>query len=74
MMVDGLSPVNDIASCYMDDVIIGTWVEKREDLLLAHEKDVRKVFDLLQGKQLVADIKNASFLCPRWHSLGKLWG
>ena len=69
MMDDVLSPVSDIASCYIDDVIIGTWVEKGEDLLLAHEKDVRKVLDLLQEKQLVADIKNASF-CARG---GILW-
>ena len=74
MMDDVLRPVNDIASCYIDDVIIGTWVEEGEDLLLAHERDVRKVLDLLKEKRLVADIGKCKFFVPEVEFCGHILG
>ena len=35
-----LEPVNDVAVVYMDDTLVGTVVEKGEDLIAQHEKDI----------------------------------
>ena len=51
MMDDVLEPVKDIARAYMDDILVGTRVEEGEDLLAAHDRDLRKVF------QRLADVK-----------------
>ena len=53
LMEDRLQPVRDIADPYIDDIIIGTWVGPEEDLLEAHDKDVRRVLELLKGDQFV---------------------
>ena len=53
LMEDRLQPVRDIADPYIDDIIIGTWVGPEEDLLKAHDKDVRRVLELLKGDQFV---------------------
>ena len=48
-MEDRLQPVRDLADHYIDDIIIGTWVVPEEDLLKAHDKDVRRVFACMSG-------------------------
>ena len=48
MMDDRIQPVNDFADAYIDDILVGTWVEEGEDLLEAHDKDLRKVLKLLE--------------------------
>ena len=48
MMDDGLKPVEDVASCYIDDVIIGTFCEEGEDLLEKHNEDIRRVLEVLK--------------------------
>ena len=50
-MQDRLHPVRDIADAYVDDIIIGTWVETGEDLLKAHDRDIRRVLKLLKEDQ-----------------------
>ena len=48
-MMDGrLNSVTDVASPYIDDILVGTWVEPEEDLLEAHDGDVRKDLELLK--------------------------
>ena len=53
LMEDRLHHVSDIADPYIDDIIIGTWVEPGEDLLAAHDRDVRRVLQLLKGDQFI---------------------
>ena len=36
-----------------DDILIGTWVEPGKDLLEAHDRDVRKVLDLLKREEFI---------------------
>jgi hypothetical protein len=40
MMDDRLQPVSDIASPYIDDIIVGTRVEQGDDPIEAHKKDL----------------------------------
>ena len=42
-----MAPVGDIADCYIDDIIIGTQVKPGETLFEAHDRDVRRVLNLL---------------------------
>ena len=53
MMDDMLHPVMDVASPYIDDILIGTWVDPGEDLLKAHNRDVRKVLELLKRDEFI---------------------
>ncbi len=52
-MDDRLQPVKDVASTYIDDILVGTWVEPGRDLLAAHDRDVRKVFELLKRDEFI---------------------
>ena len=52
-MDDQLQPVKDVASPYIDDILIGTWVEPEKDLLAAHDRDVRKVLELLKREEFI---------------------
>ena len=75
MMDDRLSPVRDCADPYIDDIIIGTCVQEGEDALEAHDKDIRRVLQLLEKEQLVADIHKCDFFLQEVefcrHILGK---
>ena len=53
MLDDRLQPVRDVANPYIDDILVGTWVEPGEDLLAAHDRDVRKVLDLLKAEEFI---------------------
>ena len=57
MMEDRLAPVRDIADPYIDDILVGTRVGPGEDLLVAHDRDLRRVFEVLEKDVLIADIK-----------------
>jgi len=54
MMDDRIEPVADIANAYIDDIIIGTRAEPGENLLEAHNRDIRRVLQLLKEEQLIA--------------------
>ena len=41
MMDDRLHPVRDLASPYIDNILVGTWVFSWEDLFEAHYRNVR---------------------------------
>ena len=74
-MDDRLEPVSDIANAYIDDIIIGTRVNPGENLLKAHDRDIRRVLQLLKKENLIADISKCKFFVPEVefcsHILGK---
>ena len=47
----------DCADPYVDDIIVGSTGETEEELLINHEKDLRKVLETLKEAKLVADPK-----------------
>jgi hypothetical protein len=57
LIEDRLLPVKDVCDHYIDEIIVGTWVGPGEDLLKAHDSDVRRVFEILKKDQFVADQK-----------------
>ena len=55
MMDDRLQPVSDVASPYIDDIIVGTKVEQGEDPIEVHKKDLLRVLQLLAKEKLICD-------------------
>ena len=55
MMKDLLGPVRDCADFFVDDIIIGSGMEdmSEDKLIKAHEKDLRRVLDVLDRHQMV---------------------
>jgi hypothetical protein len=74
MMDDILREVDDIASCYIDDIIVGTWVEEGEDLIAQHDHDLRRVLEVLKKQQLVADISKCKLFVPEVEFCGHILG
>ena len=73
MMVDDrLEPVRDIADVYIDDIIVGTRVGEGEDLIAAHDKDLRRVLQLLEKEQLIADVSKCQFFIPEVNFCGHI--
>ena len=65
MLDDRLQPVRDIADAYIDDIIIGTRVEDGEDLFEAHNRDLRRVLQLLAEEKLVRILGSATSSYPK---------
>ena len=67
MMEDLLQPVRDCADTFVDDIIIGSGSGDITDdeLIKAHEKDLRQVLGVLDGHSMVCKPKKASlfFFC-----------
>ena len=61
MVDEVLEPVRDVAVAYVDDILIGTKAEEGVDLLEKHDRDVRRVMEVLKEKRLVADNKKCHF-------------
>jgi hypothetical protein len=61
MMDDRMQKVSDIACCYIDDILIGTEAKEGEDLIAAHDRDVRRVLNLLKEEVLICDIGKCKF-------------
>lgn len=53
LMEDRLQPVRDVADPYIDDIIVGTWVGPGEDLFEAHDRDVRRVLEILKRDEFI---------------------
>ena len=64
MMDDVLEPIKDIANSYIDDILVVTFVAEGEDLFSAHDRELRRVWDLLQEKHLVVDISKCQPFVP----------
>ena len=74
MMDDRLERVQDIANAYIDDVLVGTWVEDGEDLMAAHDRDLRRVLDVLKAEQLIVDISKCKLFVPEVEFCGHIFG
>lgn len=74
MMDEILAPVKDICDAYIDDIIVGTRVKEGEDMLVVHERDVRRVLELLRKNQLMADLKKCFFFVPEVEFCGHIMG
>ena len=62
MMEERLYPVRDIASPFIDDILVGTSVGEGEDLVMAHDRDVRRVLEIAERTALSLIAKSANFL------------
>jgi hypothetical protein len=72
LMEDRLHPVRDVCDPYIDDIIVGTWVDPGEDLFTAHDRDVRRVLELLKNDGFVADIGKCQFFVPEVEFCGHI--
>ena len=74
MMDDRLSGVSDVATPFIDDIIIGTWVPQGEDLLARHREDVHRVLKVLEADQFVADPAKCKFFVREVEFCGHILG
>ena len=74
MMDDVLTPVRDVADCYIDDIIVGPRVEEGEDLLAQHDKDLRRVLELLKENKLIVDITKCRLFVTEVEFCGHILG
>ena len=74
MIDDRLQPVRDIATPYIDDILIGTRVDEGENLFEKHFQDVQRVLDVLKEEQLICDIKKCQFFVREVEFCGHILG
>jgi hypothetical protein len=74
MMDERLAPVRDIATPYIDDILVGTTVGEGEDLLEAHKRDLCRVLDLLAKEFFVLDPKKAKLFIKEVEFCGQILG
>ena len=74
MMNDVLEPVNDVADCYIDDIIVGTQVPPGGDLYQQHYHDLRRVMEVLKEQKLVVDINKCKLFVPEVEFCGQILG
>ena len=60
-MEDRLGPARDVAEPFIDDIIVGTRVVPGGDLLTAHDKDLRRVMELLRKDSFMCNIRKCHF-------------
>ena len=65
MMEERLYPVRDIASPFIDDILVGTSVGEEEDLLMAHDRDVRRVLEIAERDSFVTDRKKCKLFVKK---------
>ena len=73
MIDDRLEPVKDIATPYIDDILVGTTVGEGEDVLQAHDRDLRRVMKTLEEEKFVVDDK-AKFFVSEVEFCGQVLG
>ena len=74
MMDDRLAGVSDVATPFIDDIIIGTWVGPGEDLNAKHREDIFRVLDVLEADQFVADPTKCKFFVKEVEFCGHVLG
>ena len=76
MMEDPLRPVRDCADPFVDDIIIGWGAEDMtdEELIEAHEKDLRRVLGVLEKQSMVCKPRKASLFVREVEFAGRLVG
>ena len=74
MMEDRLGPARNVADPFIDDIIVGTRVEPGGDLLAAHDKDLRRVMELLRKDSFMCDIRKCHFFVDEVEFCGHILG
>ena len=74
MMEDRLAPVRDVADDFIDDILVGTQVGEGEDLIAAHERDLRRVLELLKKEGFIIDPKKCHFFVDEVEFCGHILG
>ena len=76
VMEDLPGPVRDCADPFVDDIIIGSGTEDmlEDELIKAHEKDLRRVLDVLDHHQMVCKPTKASFFVKEVEFAGHVVG
>ena len=74
MMDNRLESVSDVATPFIDDIIIGTRAEPGEDLYAKHFSDVLRVMELLKIDKFVADPKKCKFFVKEVEFCGHILG
>ena len=74
MMDDRFQSVKDFANPYIDDILVGTRKIEGEDLRVTHERDLRRVLELLKNEKLVADPKKCKFFVKEVEFCGHILG
>ena len=74
MMEDRLFPVRDVADPYIDDILVGTLVEPGEDLLHAHDRDLRRVLEVLRRDQFIVDKRKCHLFVKEAEFCGHVLG
>ena len=74
MMDDVMQPVSDVASPYIDDILVGTQEVEGEDLRITHDRDLRRVMENLRSQVLVADPKKCRFFVKQVEFCGHILG
>ena len=76
MMEDLLGPVRDCADPFVDDIIIGSGTENmtEDELIDAHEKDLRRVFSELDKHNMVCKPTKASLFVKEAEFAGHVVG
>ena len=59
MLGDRVQGLRDIATPYIDDILAGTAVGEGEDLLEAHDRDLRRVLEVLEKETFIVDPNKA---------------
>ena len=70
-----LAPVNDVASGYIDDLLVGT-IRKQEhserDMLLQHDVDIRRTLEALRKARLVDSCPKCKFFIKEVEGCGNV--
>ena len=76
MMEDLLGPVRDCADSFVDDIIIGSGTENmtEDELIEAHEKDLRRVLSELDKHNMVCKPTKASLFVKEVEFAGHVVG
>ena len=74
MIDDVLTPVKDIATGYVDDILVGTTVAEGENVLEQHAKDLDRVLKILQIQQFVVDPSKAKPFVEEVELCGQILG
>ena len=76
MMEDLLGPVRDCADPFVDDIIIGSSTEDmiEDELIEAHEKDLRRVLSELDKHNMVCKPTKASLFVREVEFTGRVVG
>ena len=76
MMEDLLGPVRDCADPFVDDIITGSGTEDmtEDELIEAHEKDLRRVLSELEKHNMVCNATKASFFVKEVEFAGHVVG